>query len=174
MPANQSRFLRRLLRVPRGCSVRFYVLYRLGQLVGLHRDVPWPIHWTSTVNHPRRVRLGRETFPGDSPHCYINGLNGIEVGDGCNLAPGVGLISANHDPRDNARWIEAPPIRLGRHCWIGMNAVILPGVQLGDHTTVGAGAVVTKSFPEGHCVIAGNPARLIRRLDDERPAQPAP
>lgn len=41
-----------------------------------------------------------------------------------------------------------------------MNAVILPGVELGDYTTVGAGTVVTHSFA-GHCVIAGNPARVI-------------
>nr|WP_283244199.1 DapH/DapD/GlmU-related protein [Luoshenia tenuis] len=54
---------------------------------------------------------------------------------------------------------------LGEKCWIGMNSVVLPGVTLGPHTVVGAGAVVTKSFPEGYCVIAGNPARMIRKLD---------
>lgn len=53
------------------------------------------------------------------------------------------------------------PITIGDNCWIGMNAVVLTGVELGDYTTVGAGAVVTHSFP-GHCVIAGNPARVIR------------
>ena len=46
-----------------------------------------------------------------------------------------------------------------------MNSVILPGVTLGEHTVVGAGSVVTKSFPDGHCVIAGNPAIIIRSLD---------
>ncbi|MDK2973552.1 MAG: hypothetical protein PWP23_3307 [Candidatus Sumerlaeota bacterium] len=156
--------LRRLLGVPAGCPAKFYVLYRLGQLFGLHRSVPWPVHFTSTVHHARRVKLGKGTFPGDSPNCYINALNGIEIGDRTNLGPGVGLVSANHDPLDNGRWLEAPPIRLGRDCWIGMNAVVLPGVQLGDGTVVGAGAVVTKSFPRGHCVIAGNPARVIREL----------
>lgn len=45
-----------------------------------------------------------------------------------------------------------------------MNAVILPGVILGNNTTVGAGSIVTHSFPNGNCVIAGNPARLIRTL----------
>ena len=46
-----------------------------------------------------------------------------------------------------------------------MNAVILPGVELGEKTVVGAGAVVTKSFKEGHCVIGGNPAKLIKKLE---------
>ena len=48
-----------------------------------------------------------------------------------------------------------------------MNSVILPGVTLGDHTVVGAGSVVTKSFEQGYCVIAGNPARIIRELPQE-------
>ncbi len=45
-----------------------------------------------------------------------------------------------------------------------MNSVILPGVQLGDYTVVGAGTVVTKSFPKGRCVIAGNPAKVIKEF----------
>ena len=51
---------------------------------------------------------------------------------------------------------------------VGMGVVILPEVELGDFTIVGAGAIVTKSFPEGKCVIAGNPAKKIRDLDPEQ------
>lgn len=57
---------------------------------------------------------------------------------------------------------------IGRNCWIGMNAVILPGVKLGDYTIVGAGAVVTHSFPEGYCVIGGVPAKKIKDLDKDK------
>lgn len=134
------------------------------QLLGLHWHVPWPVHFTSTVHAPKRIKLGRGTYPGDSPGCYIQARNGIVIGDYVNLGPGVGLISANHDPKDNTKWLDAEPIRLGAHCWVGMNVVILPGVELGERTIVGAGSVVTRSFPEGHCVIAGNPARVLRSL----------
>lgn len=46
-----------------------------------------------------------------------------------------------------------------------MHSIILPGVVLGDHTIVGAGSVVTHSFPEGYCILAGNPAKIVRKLD---------
>lgn len=159
--------LRVLLRLPEGCGVGFGVLWRLGQAVGVNSRVRWPVHFTSTVRCPERVRLGRRTFPGDSPHCYIQANNGIIIGDDTNLGPGVGLISANHDLVENARHQPGNPLRLGRNCWVGMNAVILPEVILGDWTIVGAGSVVTKSFPDGYCVIAGNPARMIRHLSQE-------
>jgi len=56
-------------------------------------------------------------------------------------------------------------VTIGDYCWIGMNATILPNVILGNHTIVAAGAVVTRSFPEGYCILAGNPARIIKQLD---------
>ncbi len=77
----------------------------------------------------------------------------------------MGIITQNHDPQNPNKHLPAKEVVIGDNCWIGMNAVILPGVHLGDHITVGAGAVVTHSF-EGNCVIAGNPARIIKKFDD--------
>ncbi len=74
------------------------------------------------------------------------------------------MITENHDLNNLDYHQPTQPILIGKNCWIGMNAVILPGVVLGDHTIVGAGAVVTKSFSEGSCVIVGNPAKLIRKI----------
>lgn len=88
------------------------------------------------------------------------------MGDDTIFAPGVMIISANHDPNDFSRWVEAGPITIGKRCWIGVGAIILPGVQLGDDVIVGAGAVVTKSFPSGS-VIAGVPAKVISVNDSK-------
>lgn len=49
-----------------------------------------------------------------------------------------------------------------------MNVVILPGVVLGTRTIVGAGSIVTKSFPDGYCILAGNPAKIIKNLDKDK------
>ena len=97
-------------------------------------------------------------------------MNGIVIGDGCEFGPGVGLISANHNPADLRQHLPADPIEIGHGCWIGMNAIILPGIHLGPHTIVGAGSVVTRSFPDGHCTIAGNPAAVVRKVTDESTA----
>lgn len=135
------------------------------KLLRQNAGVPYPVHHTATIRNPQRLRVGIETFPGDSPGVYINADNGIEVGDFTNIGPNVGIISANHDFLDNDLRVAAPPVRLGKFCWVGMGAMILPGVTLGDFTVVGAGAIVTQSFPEGYCVIGGNPARLLKTLN---------
>ena len=132
---------------------------------GINRGVPWSVHFTSQVNIPDRIRFGKgvETSFVVSGGCYIQGGNGIEIGEGTIFAPGVKIISANHDPENLHLWKPAKPIKIGKNCWIGANTVILPEVELGDNVIVGAGSVVTKSFPS-NVVIAGNPARVIRHL----------
>lgn len=132
-----------------------------------NRKIPWHIHYTSTILNHKKIVRGKGVYPGDSPGNYIEASNGIFIGDYTNLGPNVGLISANHDLVDNTKHIQTNPIKIGRFCWIGMNAIILPAVELGDFTIVGAGAVVTKSFPEGYCVIAGNPAHIIKHLNKD-------
>ena len=49
----------------------------------------------------------------------------------------------------------------GNNCVIGVNSIVLPGVTLGDEVVVGSGAVVTKDIPS-NCIVAGNPARIVK------------
>lgn len=60
--------------------------------------------------------------------------------------------------------VPAKPVRIGKNCFIGCNSIILKGTQLGDGCVVGAGSVVSGKFEE-NCVIAGNPAKVIRKLE---------
>jgi len=141
-------------------------------LAGQNTGVWWPVHPSTLIIHPERIKLGEKTRPGYSPGCYIQAINGIEIGDLVGIAAGVSIISANHDPHDRRRHIPAPPIKIGTYGWIGTNATILPGVELGEHVVVGAGAVVTKSFP-ANVVVAGVPAKIIKTIDEMPHFDPA-
>lgn len=158
--------LRKLFGLRREMSMGFYLTdFLFRKILRQNAGVKWAIHHTATIHCPERITIGKGVFPGDSPGVYINAQNGLEVGDYTNIGPNVGIVTANHDFVNNDVHTSAAPVRIGRFCWLGMGVVVLPTTQLGDFTIVGANAVVTKSFPEGYCVLAGNPAKVIRNLD---------
>ncbi len=136
------------------------------RLINLHnsRHCRWPVHFTSQVACPERIKVGIYSAPGRSPGCYIQAINGIFFGDNVTISPGVKIIAANHDFCDYKKHTKMPPIKIGDNCWLGANCIILPGVQLGEHVIVGAGAVVTKSFSD-NCLIGGVPAKLIKQIE---------
>lgn len=94
----------------------------------------------------------------------------VTIGDDVTIAAGATLLT--HDNSVIKCNLNATDcfgrITIGDSCFIGWNSILLPGVELGDHTIVGAGSVVTKSFPEGNLVIAGNPARPVCTLEEFR------
>lgn len=165
-PRSMKSQLRSLLGIPPDVDTRSHLQDWLWKKVfRINAHVPWPVHFTSRVVDWQKVQRGEGSYPGDMPGCYIQAMNGIIIGHGCQFGPGVGLISANHDTADLSQHKGADPIRIGDRCWLGMNAIVLPGVELGPRTIVGAGSVVTRSFPQGNCTIAGNPARVVRDLN---------
>jgi acetyltransferase-like isoleucine patch superfamily enzyme len=127
------------------------------------RHIPWPVHFTSIVMGD--VRAGKFSSPGSAPCSYIQGTNGIIIGDNLWDGPGIKIISANHDFKNLALHTPGKPIVIGNNVWIGANAIILPEVTIGDNAIIGAGSVVTHDV-EGNCIVAGNPAKIIRRLDE--------
>jgi acetyltransferase-like isoleucine patch superfamily enzyme len=160
--------LKDLFRMRREMSMGFYLTdFIFRRLLRQNAGVGWAIHHTSTIHNADKITRGKNVYPGDSPGVYINAFNGIKIGDYTNVGPNVGIISSNHDFVNNDAHRDGDPIEIGSFCWMGMGAVILPGVKLADFTIVGAGAIVTKSFPDGYCVIAGNPARIIKYLNKE-------
>jgi maltose O-acetyltransferase len=124
------------------------------------------------IRPPFYVDYGRHITIG--ARCFANfGLVALDVapitiGDDVQFGPNVQLLTPTHplDPglrRD--KWEAAQPITIGDNVWIGGGAIVLPGVTIGANTVVGAGAVVTRDLP-ADVVAVGNPARVVRRLDD--------
>ena len=141
-----------------------YVLFRLSGRC--NRGGYFPIHPTCTIANIRKIYVGINSTVA-RPGCYLQGAGTIRFGNYVQLAPNVGILSANHDLYDQHKYNVAP-IVIGDYSWIGMNSVVTAGVTLGPRTIVAAGAVVTKSFPDGYCVVAGVPAKVVKYLDKEK------
>ena len=92
----------------------------------------------------------------------------IYVGDYTLFAPNVVVATAGHpiDPELRARGLQYnAAVHIGKNCWIGAGALIMPGVTIGDNTVIGAGSVVTRDIPSG-VVAVGNPCRVMREITE--------
>lgn len=136
------------------------------KILGFNRGIPWPIAPGVKVANYKNLIFHVDSLNNfQSFGIYFQCINErIYIGKSVYIAPNVGIITANHDINNLDKHVDGNAVVIGDECWIGMNAVILPGIVLGNKTIVGAGSVVTKSFPNGHGVVVGNPARLIKEL----------
>jgi len=175
-------FQRWLLRRPRGV--------KMGEDSSVRR--PWTITNRHLISIGSRTRIGADailnpmtrTESGQSEdgrinigddvyiglHSQIHACHCVRIGDGAVLSDYVYVNDASHGLDPNAGLIMAQPIEcrgevvIGRHVFLGLRSVLFSGVELGDHCVVGSNAVVTRSFP-AYSMIAGSPARLIKRYD---------
>ncbi|HEY5669101.1 MAG TPA: sugar O-acetyltransferase [Anaerolineales bacterium] len=125
----------------------------------------------SIIEPPFYCSYGHNTHIGD--HTYLNFMctildnNEVRIGDYVMIGPVVQIYTAAHhlqaEPRNQGLEV-AKPIVIEDNVWIGGGAIILPGVSIGRNAVVGAGAVVTRSVP-ANTVVAGNPARVIREIE---------
>ena len=132
----------------------------------LFEDDPW-VEPPLAMDYGYNVRLGKNVFINFNSVFLDTCLT--TIGDRTLVGPNVSFYSGTHplDPviRQGTRGPElGKEIHVEQDCWIGGNVVILPGVTIGRGSVVGAGSVVTKSVP-AFTVVAGNPARVIRKID---------
>jgi galactoside O-acetyltransferase len=84
------------------------------------------------------------------------------------IGPNVTIASATHpiSPKMRREGLQYnKPVHIGKNCWIGAGAIILPGITIGDNSIIGAGSVVTHDVPSD-VVAVGNPCRVIKDIDD--------
>jgi acetyltransferase-like isoleucine patch superfamily enzyme len=117
-----------------------------------------------------QISIGERVIirPGTMFHGESNTLaNTIIVEDEVLIGCGVHIYVENHQFSNPNQLIAeqghslAMQVRLKKGCWIGANAILLPGVQIGENSVIGAGSIVTKSVPDG-VVAVGNPAKVVR------------
>ena len=110
-----------------------------------------------TIYARKGIEIGENTAIGGNTKILDNDFHPIEAETRNKL-----LMDKNGGDSD---LIPAKPIKIGKNCFIGCNAIILKGSELGDGCVVGAGAVVSGKF-EPNSVIAGNPARCIKKVGE--------
>lgn len=128
---------------------------------GCHIEPPLHANWGG-----HHVHFGRSVYANfnltlvDDTHIY--------VGDFTMFGPNVTIATAGHpllpELREKGYQYNAS-VRIGRNCWIGAGAVIVPGVTIGDNVVVGAGSVVTKDLPD-NVIAVGNPCRVLREVNE--------
>lgn len=128
---------------------------------GVYIEAPFYANWGG-----RHCRFGKMVYANYGLTCVDDTY--ITVGDYTKFGPGVTIATAGHPvlPRLREKGYQYNlPVAIGRCCWIGAGAVILPGVTIGDNSVIGAGSVVTKDIPSG-VVAVGNPCKVIREIGE--------
>ncbi|WP_370830115.1 sugar O-acetyltransferase [Clostridium sp.] len=93
----------------------------------------------------------------------------IYVGDYTMFGPNVTVATAGHPILPELRkegYQYNAPINIGKNCWIGAGAIILPGITIGDNVVIGAGSIVTKDIPS-NVVAVGNPCKVLREVNED-------
>ena len=128
---------------------------------GCYIEPPLHANWGG-----RHVHFGRNIYANfnltlvDDTHIY--------VGDNTMFGPNVVVATAGHpllpELREQGYQYNAP-VHIGRNCWIGAGAILLPGVTVGDNAVIGAGSIVTKDVP-ANTLAVGNPCRVLREIGE--------
>jgi acetyltransferase-like isoleucine patch superfamily enzyme len=130
-----------------------------------------------------KVRIGNDTGIYHGTFFELGPAANVHIGDYCTLVGAIlqieselrignyvliahEVVITDGEAVSSARSITPRPIVIGEDAWIGMRAIILQGVTIGRGAIVGAGTVVTEDVPS-MSIVSGNPARLIRKVDDE-------
>jgi len=145
---------------------KYYLLffhYLIPQkLFRLNPKVNWPVHFTSKILSPERIKKGIICDPGDNPCIYIQANNGIIIGSNVGFGAGTKIISSIHSHNNHSKHDIAEPIIIGNNVFVGANSVILPSVKIGDNVVIGAGSIVVKDIPPNSIAI-GNPCKVIKK-----------
>ena len=132
----------------------------LSNLTGNSR-IMFPI---TNIEYPEQFHLGEHSFINANLQIISNGK--VTIGQHTFIGPNCQIYTVNHSSDLTKRrtgWQYDLPVTIGDDCWLGASVILLPGVTIGNDVIVGAGSVVTKNFPD-HCMIAGNPAKIIKNL----------
>jgi len=102
------------------------------------------------------------------PGVRIGSAERINIGDNCMIASNAYIADSDwHDIYNRTTMGKTAPVDIADNVWVGEGAIVCKGVAIGENSIVGAGSVVVSDIPPG-CISAGNPARIVKRLDPNK------
>jgi maltose O-acetyltransferase len=157
----KTRELLRLYNLTDAMTERQAILKQLVGQIGQNSIIETPFFCTYGQN----IHIGDHVFL--NALCTIVDCNEVHIGHHVMIGPNAQIYTAAHllQAETRIQGLEvAKPIVIEDNVWLGGGAILLPGVRIGRNAVVGAGAVVPHSVP-ANTVVAGNPARVIREID---------
>jgi len=158
-----NRFIWLIIRLTvwRLCWKRIYILRGLLlRFFGAKGSLKVQIAGSVRIEIPMMLYIGKHVTIGD--RAYLYNLGGLIIGDHSVISQDAYLCGGTHDYSDLCYPLIRKKITVGRGVWIAAGAFIGPGVTIGDGAIIGARSVVIKDV-EPWTVVAGNPARVIKR-----------
>lgn len=134
-----------------------YVLELFKDNIDASATIQAPFH----VDYATQVKIGKNVFINEGLRLVSCG--GVTIEDNVMIGPEVAIATINHD-LDNKFIIYGKPVTIQKDAWIGIRSSIMPGVTISEGAIVAGGSVVTKDV-EPYCVVGGNPAKVIKRLE---------
>lgn len=123
------------------------------------------------IEPPFYFCYGKHIFVGKGSYINVN-CNFIDdgeiiIGEKVMFGPAVTIATVGHPINPDMReYMYTAPVVIGNNVWVGGNVTICPGVTIGENSVIGAGSVVTHDVLP-NCVVAGNPAKLLRKIDEK-------
>lgn len=112
------------------------------------------------------VIIGERTYLCGNTNIGCIESTSIKIGNDCLFSANIEIRSGDSHgiySADKKRLNFSKNVVIGNHVWLAQGVYVLKGVNISDNTVVGAGAIVAKSIEEPNCIIAGNPAKIIKR-----------
>lgn len=150
------------------CIKAFFLKLIYRSKFKISKNVTWRRRFNIWIGKQGQILIGKNCF--FNHDCSLCSIEKIEIGDGCIFGENVKIYDHNHKFADldipiKMQGYSSAEVKIGKHCWIGSNVVILKGVSIGDNCVVGAGTIIRSDIDSNMIVYAEKDIKKIKIME---------